>query len=86
MCEDRLPSELFEGFLACLGMPDVLGREGDEMKVMRLIDAFEWLADPDTETMTKPVRQGERFMVRRSANSKILASLLQRRSRRADPQ
>jgi hypothetical protein len=36
-CEDRLPSELSEGFLACFGMPDILDREGDEMKVMRLL-------------------------------------------------
>jgi hypothetical protein len=44
---------------------------------MRLIDAFEWLVDSHTETMTKIVRQGERFMVRGSANSKIMASFLQ---------
>jgi hypothetical protein len=53
MCEDRLPSELLGGLLACLGMPDILDSPVDTVKVTRLVDAFEWLADLRAETIPR---------------------------------
>jgi hypothetical protein len=66
-------------------MRQLLDGRPDAPKLLRVIDAFEWIVDLHNDTMTPWVRQSKGFVIRGTANSKIVASFLQRREKPADP-
>jgi hypothetical protein len=76
---------LLEGILASFDMRQLVDGRPDDPKLLRVIDAFVWILDLHNDTMTPWVRQSKGFVIRGTANSKIVASFLQRRQQPADP-
>jgi hypothetical protein len=77
--------QLLEGILASLDMQQLLDGPPNDPRLLRVIDAFEWIVDLHNDTMTPWVDHSKGFCVRGTANSKIVASFLQRRQKPADP-
>jgi hypothetical protein len=73
---------MLEGIVHALDMEKLLKDDiADAPRRALVIAAFEWIVDLHNESMTPWVRQSAGFMIRGTANSKIVASFLQRRQK-----
>jgi hypothetical protein len=61
-------------------IPWPVDNPGDPAELTHLLDAFDWIVALDNESRTHYLDRGRRYVIRGTANSKIMASFLQHRS------
>jgi hypothetical protein len=74
------PEQICRGFLYSLNTLTLIDQAADPAKLSCVIDSFDWLVGLHQGSMTAHIHRGERFVIRSTANSKIMASFLQKRA------
>jgi hypothetical protein len=71
--------QAYEQIMTAFEISQFPDRQLDEMAILQIEEVFDWLQVLNSPTMTAQIETGRYFVIRATANSKIMASLLQRR-------
>jgi hypothetical protein len=69
---------VFRGILYSLDTLGLIDQPEENDKMPCLTDAFDWIVDLHLESMSRNTEKGKDFRIHKAANSKMVASFLQR--------